>query len=208
MLACSQCCASDDRQGLELGLNLELCSLTGPDQRFVKVLSAPKPHNKLWHRYCVAFKFFSGQSKMPKLSSGTAFRSDGQMTGRGPNLSSAAWPTRLNRLCPKTLNKLCRVWIPFRSIEDAKIEASEVTIPRLKPQIGHLKFPCADPPMLIALDNFFSKHCRPILIASLFFQSLLFELQCQISLWQKLLTVCLQPYLPHMPPLLLLNFNA
>ena len=36
-----------DRQGLELGLKLELCRLSRPDQRIVKVLSAQKPQHKL-----------------------------------------------------------------------------------------------------------------------------------------------------------------
>ena len=50
---------SDDRQGLELGLKLELCCLTNELQSFYLL---PNPRIN-----CVGFEFFLGQLKMPKL---------------------------------------------------------------------------------------------------------------------------------------------
>ena len=40
---------------------------------------------------------------------------------------------------PKSLIKLCGVYILFRSVEDAEIEASKQTISMLKPQVKKLK---------------------------------------------------------------------
>ena len=65
-----------------------------------------------------------------------AFGSDCQMTCRvsnfNSNLNSAAWPTSYNGLtAPKSLNKLCGIWILFWSIENAKIGDSNESLPTL-----------------------------------------------------------------------------
>ena len=59
------------------------------------------------------------------------------------NLELAAWPSSDQRVVivwsvPKSLNKLCGVWILFKfiSVEDGKNEASQVAISKLKPLVG------------------------------------------------------------------------
>ena len=66
---------------------------------------------------------FSSQNL--RLSSGTAFGSDGQITDRGSNfdsnLNSAAWPTSCNGFIYFESQKIPYViWILFRSVEDAE----------------------------------------------------------------------------------------
>ena len=69
------------------------------------------------------------------LPSGIVSRSDCQMLGRcsksDSNLNFAVWPTgcKLKTFyelssAPKSLNKLWRVWIVFRSVEDAQFQSS------------------------------------------------------------------------------------
>ena len=82
-----------------------------------------------------------GLNQMLWLSFGIAFGSDCKMTGRGSNVDS-----NLNfdqqdvkvLSVQKPLNILCEVWILFKYVEDAKIEASEVTVSSLKPQTAIL----------------------------------------------------------------------
>ena len=77
-----------------------------------------------------------------RLSSGTGFGSNCQMTDRGsnldPNFNSAAWLTSCKDLpAPKSLNKLSGVL--FRSVENAEIEDCSESIPTLIPQTAHLQ---------------------------------------------------------------------
>ena len=76
------------------------------------------------------------------LSSRTTFISDVQMTGRGSNLKSAAWPmTCTVFICDEIPEQTEWTWIFFcvrvnflRSVEDAEIEASAEWFPTLIPQ--------------------------------------------------------------------------
>ena len=60
-------CLSGEWKGLELGLKLELCSLTDELWRY-RIVSIWKPQNK-----CVEFEFFLGQMTMPKLRQTTNY---------------------------------------------------------------------------------------------------------------------------------------
>ena len=66
------------------------------------------------------------------------------MTGRGLNLTPNRTLLPNQQVikflsAPKSLIKLCGVYILFRSVEDAEIEASKQTISMLKPQVKKLK---------------------------------------------------------------------